>query len=132
MSSIMTPAKRVLVESTNTRHLLTPQLPSSKKRKLNREPSGRYGDENRVSSSLPKSEWEENLEKLTQNINGLKDSNAEKDQQWSRPSLNTFNEHRDKLCFQQIEVEEGTLRGDPTVRLFGVSEVCECHDLNRN
>jgi DNA polymerase delta subunit 1 len=120
----LTPAKRVLVESTNTRNALTPQVPSSKKRKLAREPSGRYGDENKLSSSQSKSEWEENLAKLSQNVSSLKDSNSEKDQQWHRPPLQDFDESRGSLCFQQIEVEEGTLGGDPTIRVFGVSQVC--------
>jgi DNA polymerase delta subunit 1 len=121
----MTPAKRVLVESTNTRHALSPQLPSAKKRKLIKSPSGRYGDENRLGSSQSKSEWEENLEKLSQNVSDLKEANAEKDQQWSRPALDHFDPAKEKLCFQQIEVEEGTLGGDATVRLFGISEVSE-------
>jgi DNA polymerase delta subunit 1 len=126
--SALTPAKRVLVDATNTRHALTPQTLPSKKRKLTREPSGRYGDENRLSSSQIKSDWEENLEKLSQNVTNLKESNSEKDQQLARPSLKDFNENTDKLCFQQIEVEEGTLGGDPSIRLFGVSEASLPHD----
>jgi DNA polymerase delta subunit 1 len=124
-SSLVTPAKRVLQESTNTRHL-SPQDPT-KKRKLDRERSGRFGvngDENRTLSSQPKSQFEEHLEQLTQNINGLKEANAERDQQWSRPSLGDFDASTQDLCFQQIEAEEGTLSGGKqTIRLFGVAEV---------
>lgn len=63
---------------------------------------------------------------MTQDMAGLKKNNSEKDQQWERPSLDTFNHETDNLCFQQIEVEEGTLHaGKATVKLFGVTEVCD-------
>src|ERR1700753_918591 len=107
--SIVTPAKRVLQESTNTRHL-SPQ-DSIKKRKLDKTLSGRFvnGDENSIHSSQPKSQFEEHLEQLSQNISGLKELNSERDQHWARPSLDNFDPSRDDLCFQQIEAEEGTL-----------------------
>jgi DNA polymerase delta subunit 1 len=74
--------------------------------------------------SQPKSEFEEQLEKMSQDISGLKKNNSERDQHWARPSLADFNEGKDSLCFQQIEVEEGTLSGGKqTIRLFGVTEV---------
>lgn len=78
-----------------------------------------------MGSSQPKSHFEtEVLEKMTQDISDLKRSNTERDQQWDRPSLDDFDEKRDSLCFQQIEIEEGTLHGGQvTLRLFGVSEV---------
>ena len=82
-----------------------------------------------LGSSLPKSQFEEEvLEKLTQDINGLKENNAEKDQQWDRPSLGNFDENKNSLCFQQIDAEKGFLRGGrPTVKLFGVTDVrVEC------
>jgi DNA polymerase delta subunit 1 len=61
---------------------------------------------------------------LTQNINGLKDNNSEKDQQWERSPLGDFDETRDNICFQQIDAEEGTITGRKTaVRLFSVTEV---------
>lgn len=64
------------------------------------------------------------MEKLTQDINGLKYKNSEKDQQWERPNLDDFEENRDSLCFQQIEAEDGSLPGGKTtIRLFGVTEV---------
>ncbi|KAI7525824.1 DNA polymerase delta catalytic, partial [Hortaea werneckii] len=66
---------------------------------------------------------EEVLEKLTQDIETLKQNNTEKDQHWARPSLDDFNEKEDTLTFQQIEAEEGTLHGGKTtVKLFGVTE----------
>ncbi len=66
----------------------------------------------------------ETLEKLTQDISGLKQNNSEKDQQWDRPGLGDFDENRDALVFQQIEAEEGTLHGGrTTIKLFGVTEV---------
>lgn len=78
-----------------------------------------------MGSSQPKSQFEtEVLEKMTQDISDLKRNNAEKDQQWERPSLADFNERLDELCFQQIEIEEGTLHGGKvTLKMFGVSEV---------
>jgi DNA polymerase delta subunit 1 len=62
------------------------------------------------------------LEKMTQDMEGLKENNSEKDQQWARPSLGDFNYETDGLVFQQIEAEEGTLNGKATVKLFGVTE----------
>lgn len=77
-----------------------------------------------MASSQPKSQFEtEVLEKMTQDISGLKKSNAEKDQQWERPSLDDFDPKRDNLRFQSIDVEEGTLHGGKvTLKMFGVSE----------
>lgn len=80
---------------------------------------------NKMASSQPKSQFEtEVLEKMTQDISGLKNHNAEKDQQWDRPSLGDFNAKTDSLRFQCIDVEEGTLAGGKvTFKMFGVSEV---------
>lgn len=127
------PKKRVLTDATNT-HNLVKSPPSAKKRKLNgnvpnvsfsSSQIGANGFKSRLGSSQPKSHFEtEVLEKMTQDITGLKESNAEKDQQWHRPSVDDFNEDTDPLCFQQIEIEEGTLHGGKmTLKLFGVSEV---------
>lgn len=122
-----TPAKRVLVETTNTAHNIKASSHSAKKRKLDspkkfRKPVGPNG---LLGSSQPKSQFEEEvLEKLSQNIDGLKKNNQEKDQQWARPSLADFNPDVDNLIFQQIEVEEGTLHGGKAaLKLFGVTEV---------
>ena len=109
---------------------LPPLHPASKRRKLDigsspatklRTPNGIHG---KTGSSQPKSQFEsEVLEKLTQDINGLKEKNSEKDQQWERPGLDDFDPHEDALIFQQIEVEEGTLHGGrTTIKLFGVTE----------
>lgn len=124
-----------LADATNTRHKL--QTPSAgKKRRYDGSPvnvqTPRQIKANGpgLGSSQPKSHFEEEvLEKLTQDISGLKRHNAEKDQQWSRPPLDDFNEHTDSLCFQQIDAEEGTLHGGKaTVKLYGTSEVT-CLDL---
>jgi DNA polymerase delta subunit 1 len=140
------PQKRVLTDTTNTAHNGAKSPPSAKKRKLNGTPSnGRFtsspatpgGFRSKMGSSQPKSHFEtEVLEKMTQDISDLKRSNTERDQQWERPSLDDFDEKRDSLCFQQIEIEEGTLHGGQvTLKLFGVSEVCvvasrKCKDTN--
>lgn len=124
------PAKRVLMETTNTRSNVMPSPQSAKKRKLDSSPvkSLKYKpkgpNSSNPGSSQPKSHFEEEvLEKLTQDINGLRKNNSEKDQQWARPPLGDFDERTHELCFQQIEAEEGTLHGGrTTVKLFGVTE----------
>jgi len=125
------PKKRVLADATNTHNTLK-SPPSSKKRKLNglsssfnSSQANNNGVKSKLASSQPKSAFEtEVLEKMTQDIIGLKENNAEKDQQWHRPSLDDFDPKADELCFQQIEVEEGTLHGGKmTIKMFGVSEV---------
>jgi DNA polymerase delta subunit 1 len=122
---MVTPAKRVLAETTNSRQNIPPssQTPAAKKIRLNghRVPNG---NENRSFSSQPKSQFEEHLEKLSSSINDLKELNAERDQKWARPVLQPFNPATESLCFQQIDAEEGTVSGGKqTVRLFGVTEV---------
>src|SRR5262245_1162622 len=126
-----TPMKRVLTETTNTRRNIPTTPRSAKKRRLDGSPvknpkTPSKGMNGHVGSSQPKSQFEEEvLEKLTQDISGLKRNNSERDQEWARPSLDDFNEKTDNLCFQQIEAEEGTLYGGRTsIRLFGVTEVC--------
>ena len=125
--------KRVLTDATNTHNVLK-SPPSAKKRKLNgngpnvsfhSSQTGPNGFKSKLGSSQPKSQFEtEVLEKMTQDITGLKQKNAERDQQWERPSLDDFNEDTDALEFQQIEIEEGTLHGGRvTLKMFGVSEV---------
>jgi DNA polymerase delta subunit 1 len=130
-------AKRALADSSkavqNGVAAKAPQSPrSAKKRKLNNDaPSfsssqaAPNGNKGKYGSSQPKSQFElEVLEKLTQDIHGLKQENSETDQKWQRPGLDDFDEKRDSLCFQQIECEEGTLHGGKaTLKLFGVTEV---------
>jgi len=121
--------KRALQESTPSRR--NQQLSPSKKRKLEddktphfKTPARRQANGAFVGSSQPKSQFEEEvLEKLTQDIDALKQKNSEKDQHWARPPLDDFNEETDTLTFQSIEAEEGTLDGGKaTVKLFGVTE----------
>ena len=127
------PPKRVLADSTKAHRNVNPTIPSpnaAKRRKIEvgSSPSKKLKlSQNGLKngSSQPKSQFEEEyLEKLTQDISGLKQQNSEKDQNWDRPSLDDFDEESDILCFQQIEAEEGTLHGGrTTVKLFGVTEV---------
>lgn len=133
--TMLTPQKRVLVDSTKIHRNANTLLPTSsaKKRKLNSgHPSASFsnqaGAHAKLGSSQPKSQFEEEvLEKLTQDINGLRKKNSEKDQQWDRPGLEDFDEKKDSLCFQQIDAEEGTLHGGKTaVKLFGVTEASHC------
>jgi DNA polymerase delta subunit 1 len=132
--ALSTPLKRVLVDTTNTaQNIANSPVSATKKRKLEasnlsakafRKPTG--PNSSAPGSSQVKSHFEsEVLEKLSQNLDGLKKTNQEKDQQWPRPSLNDFHPDSENLVFQQIEAEEGSLMGGKTtVRLFGVTEVC--------
>ena len=135
-SVVKTSTKRVLADSSKAvQNGVTVKSPqSAKKRKLNNvtpsfssSQAGPNGAKAKYGSSQPKSQFEsEVLEKMTQDIHGLKQTNAEKDQQWQRPGLDDFDEQRHSLCFQQIECEEGTLHGGKaTLKLFGVTEVGE-------
>ena len=127
------PPKRALADSTKAHRnvnptILSPKTAKRRKIEVGSSPSKKLKlSQNSLKngSSQPKSQFEEEyLEKLTQDISGLKQQNSEKDQQWDRPSLDDFDEERDSLCFQQIEAEEGTLHGGrTTVKLFGVTEV---------
>lgn len=124
----VTPPKRILADSTDAHRNDNMPHPLPKKRKLEvKGPNGaaKHLEKTKLGSSQPKSQFEEDvLEKLTQDINGLKDKNSEKDQQWARPPLHDFDPEKDNLCFQQIEVEEGTLHGGKVaIKLFGVTEV---------
>ena len=137
------PPKRVLADSTKAHCNVNPLYKSpntAKRRKVDvgSSPSKKLKlsqNSFKNESSQPKSQFEEEyLEKLTQDISGLKQQNSEKVQQWDRPSLDDFDEKTDSLCFQQIEAEEGTLHGGrTTVKLFGVTEVgtppCLARDL---
>ncbi len=131
-AATLAPQKRVLGDSTKANRNISATSPNSaKKRKLDTDSpaaplrSSQNGPKSKLGSSQPKSKFEsEVLEKLTQDISGLKRANSEKDQQWDRPSLDDFDAKRDSLCFQQIEAEEGTLHGGKTtIKLFGVTEV---------
>ena len=116
------PSKRALVDAPSSRQNIQTDSPS-KRRKLNGQ-SKNFKTPGGPGSSQVKSQFEEEvLEKLTQDLDDLKQHNAEKDQQWARPSLDDFDETSDSLCFQQIDAEEGTLHGGKTcVKLFGVTE----------
>ncbi|KAJ5122357.1 uncharacterized protein N7443_002460 [Penicillium atrosanguineum] len=130
MPEAIMPQKRVLGDATNKELNAFASPNAMKKRKLDNESGGlkpltqkpfRKG----FGSTQPqKSTFEEEvLEKMTQDINDLKQSNAEKDQQWERPPLGVFDPATDNICFQQIDAEEGRMAGDKmAVRLFGVTE----------
>lgn len=132
MATAFLPQKRILSESSNARRNIPSSPASAKKRKLEsasspnaRFKSSQHGSKGKLGSSQPKSHFEEEiLEKMTQDMNGLRKKNFEKDQQWDRPHLGDFDSQANNLCFQQIEAEEGTLHGGKaTVQLFGVTEV---------
>ncbi|KAI8630165.1 DNA polymerase delta catalytic subunit [Xylariaceae sp. FL1651] len=131
MATAILPQKRVLADASNRRNI--PSTPASTKRRrlepLTSSPASRLNSSQhapgpKLGSSQPKSAFEsEVLEKLSQDISELKQSNSEKDQAWERPPVIDFNPDRDSLIFQQIEAEEGFLNGGrPTVKLFGVTE----------
>jgi len=122
------PAKRVLQDLTKSENNIQSASPSKRRKLAGNTSSPRKNGKHsngHIGSSQPKSHFEEEvLEKLTQDMSGLKQKNAEKDQQWTRPSLDDFDEQSHNLCFQQIDVEEGTFNGGKTaVKLFGVTQV---------
>ncbi|KFY30776.1 hypothetical protein V493_01672 [Pseudogymnoascus sp. VKM F-4281 (FW-2241)] len=130
MVGTLLPQKRVFGEASSARRNIDSSPASMKKRKLegaetpiSRLKSSQNGPKGKPGSSQPSHFESEVLEKLTQDMTGLKNKNSEKDQQWDRPALTDFNAETDSLIFQQIEAEEGTLHGGKaTVKLFGVSE----------
>lgn len=126
--------KRGLAEASNTRANVQASPRSAKKLKLDNgvgtstpgKASAKIGHGSFNSSQPAKSRFEEEvLEKMTQDIETLRQKNTEKDQQWRRPDLpEDFNERTHSLTFQQIEAEEGVLNGGkPAIKLFGVTEV---------
>jgi DNA polymerase delta subunit 1 len=131
MPAATLPQKRVLGDTGSSRRNV-PSSPSSKKRRLeplssspaSRINSSQPGPASKFGATQTKSTFEsEVLEKLSQDISDLKQSNSEKDQAWERPPVVGFDPNRDNLVFQQIEAEEGTLHGGKaTVKLFGVTE----------
>lgn len=132
MATSILPQKRVLGEASSTRRNIPASPTSAKKRKVDvfsSSPAPRFAGsqrnpKNQLLSSQPKSAFEsEVLEKLSQDITELKQSNTEKDQAWDRPPLEDFDPAKESVTFQQIEAEEGTLHGGRTaVKLFGVTE----------
>lgn len=132
-----TPAKRALADATSNGVNVQASPRSSKKLKVEdgkrrTAPPIKTANGSFKSSQPAPSQFEETLEKMTQEMETLKESNTEKDQQWRRPALpNDFNELTQNLVFQQIEAEEGVLNGGrTTVKLFGVTEVHKAYEKN--
>lgn len=130
MATKFLPQKRTLGDASSRRNFQS--NPNAKKPRLeplssspaSRLNSSQQGPGSKLTSTQPKSTFEsEVLEKLSQDISELKQSNSERDQAWERPPVVNFDPSRDNLTFQQIEAEEGTLHGGKTtVKLFGVTE----------
>ena len=134
MAATTLPQKRVFGEASSARRNI-PATPSSasKKRRLDvpssspalHPPSSQNDGKGRLASSQQKSTFEsEVLERMSQDMTGLRQVNSEKDQPWERPPLPTdFDPSKDSLIFQSIEAEEGTLAGgQATVKLFGITD----------
>ncbi len=132
MPGAVLPQKRMFGDASSSRHNISTTPSNSKKRRLDAIPSSSpaarfvssQNDKTKLASSQPKSVFEtEVLEKLSQDISGLKQANAEKDQAWDRPPVpEGFSPDKDTLSFQAIEAEEGTLYGGAaTIKLFGVT-----------
>lgn len=135
--AVSTPQKRILGDATSNPRSSLNTSAAIKKRKLEVEASVKANTQSQNglrkvpgSSQPQKSQFEEEvLEKLTQDITGLKGSNSERDQQWERPALGDFDPSKENICFQQIDAEEGTIMGGKTaIRLFGVTEVSSFFD----
>ncbi|KAJ0117571.1 hypothetical protein J7T55_001769 [Diaporthe amygdali] len=129
-AAVMASNKRILGETSSARRNIPAAPVASKKQKTDHfssSPAPRFASSQatKIASTQPKSTFEaEVLEKLSQDISELKQNNTEKDQSWDRPPIPQHFDHRSSsLCFQQIDAEEGTLHGgNPTVKLFGVTE----------
>lgn len=126
------PAKRVLGDASSTRQNIQASPRSAKKLKLddgvstNGKVPVRMANGSFNASQQQKSRFEEEvLEQMSQDIESLKQTNAERDQHWQRPPLpDNFNEMTHGITMQQIDAEEGVLNGGKgTVKLFGVTEV---------
>jgi len=124
------PSKRTLAETSSKRNNVQLSPRSSKKLKLengkdkSRMPVKMANGSFNSSQPAP-SQFEETLEKMTEDIESVKKGNKEKDQEWQRPAIpDDFSEMTHNLTFQQIDAEEGVLNGGrATVKLFGVTEV---------
>ncbi|KAK4212108.1 DNA polymerase delta catalytic subunit [Rhypophila decipiens] len=131
-AATMLPQKRVFGEASSARRNIPASPSSVKKRKLDAgtKPAPRFTSsqnyKGRLPSSQPKSAFEsEVLERMSQDINELKQNNSEKDQAWDRPPIpDDFEPSKHALSFQAIEAEEGTIHGgQAAVKLFGVTEL---------
>jgi DNA polymerase delta subunit 1 len=110
--------------------IAAPSKRGQKDNKSNATKKRRVDGDNRskkLSLTVAPSSFEQELGNLTQEIQGLKDGNAETDQKWGRPSLDpSWSPQTDNLLFQQIDIEEGHLNCSTAIRLFGVTEVIRC------
>ena len=120
MSAVVAP-KRILQDQTNGFLPKHPAAVEAKKRKI--QPNGATTNGNHVSSGRVKSSFEEDLSRLTQEIDGhVEGKSVETDQRWERPDIHEIKTEQEGVTFQQIDAEESQDRGAPTIRLFGVSE----------
>ncbi|KAL0060857.1 DNA-directed DNA polymerase delta [Marasmius tenuissimus] len=86
--------------------------PAAKKRRLE-SPSG--------SQAEAKSSFADVLEKLKDETGERPDTEGGADC-WSRPQLNGIDEARDKIVFQQIDIEDNYDGFRPVIRMYGVTE----------
>ncbi|KAH8908596.1 hypothetical protein BR93DRAFT_491943 [Coniochaeta sp. PMI_546] len=132
MPATILPRKRVFGEASKARQNIAATPSSTKKRRIDDIPSSSpvarfrssQATPGRLASSQPKSAFEsEVLEKLSQDISDLRESNSERDQSWARPPIpQEYDPETSPLCFQSIEAEEGMLHGETAVKLFGVTQ----------
>ena len=76
----------------------------------------------RRTMNTTKTNFEEDLERLTQEIKDAPEGSLEKDQKWGRPPVMAFDVETDSISFQQIDIEESMDATGPTLRLFGVTD----------
>ncbi|KAG7443660.1 uncharacterized protein BT62DRAFT_988235 [Guyanagaster necrorhizus] len=89
------------------------QGPASKKRKL--ASSSPYG------SQPAQSSFTEVLERIKEDIGDTPNAEGGADC-WARPALPLINEKKDKLVFQQIDIDSTNHGGSICLRMFGVTE----------
>lgn len=101
----------------------SPALMAPKRKDVLLESDANRTNKRRTLNGRPeKTNFEEDLERLTQEIRDADGQSMEKDQKWARPPLAAFNTRDDVITFQQIDIEESMDHNGPTLRLFGLTE----------
>ncbi|KIK61596.1 hypothetical protein GYMLUDRAFT_42607 [Collybiopsis luxurians FD-317 M1] len=90
--------------------------PASKKRKIEHSSSSQ-----RISQTQSRPSFTTVLERLKEETDGKRAAEGGADQ-WARPATPKLNENKDRIIFQQIDVEDNYEGNVPSLRMFGVTE----------
>lgn len=99
-------------------------MPDMSKRKdvLHETDANRANKKRMFHGKAEKTVFEQDLERLTQEIKDSGEGSMEKDQNWARPPLERIDPRLQNFSFQQIDIEESLDASGPVLRLFGVTE----------